>query len=429
MSELLENLSLEDLVTPTVEQESTTFSLPDLDLSLDKDLDFDMTDFPADLSSDIPDIGFSTPSVDLSVSSDSDLNFDSNFNIDPNFDTDLDLSNSGLGFNSFDSNNTNQFAAPPPMMTPMYAPQYPSFGYQPPPGYMLVPVIYGQQPMMPIMPMMQPPMQMPIQTPSFSFAPTPDAPVFPSFDDLSSFDNFSSFDDLSSSFDEPEPMSAVSAPTSTPTPTPSRTSRRIAGQKTTYKDPSTPTVPTKRQKASRPKPERPTFELAAPISVLTDGSDIPIKDMLAFVNRSAAVRRDEAAKAGKVSRSLNSFVCYRAGYADRIKQWAGKDNHQNVSIIAGSSWKIEPDNIRSFYINCAEIDKFHHIEAFPDYKYAPTKKPARSDSPDIDDDDEPTPRPNKRRHITPLFSDDEDDHIFVSSAAPTPSKYNLRRRH
>lgn len=406
MSELLENFSLEDLISPTAEQDSSTVSLPDLDLDLDMDLDFDVSDFPTDLPTDITaGIDLSTPSVDFSVSSDSDFN---------NFDSDTDLFNSGLGSNSFVSNNTNQFAAPS-MMMPMYPPQYPSFAYQPPPGYMLVPVpapvFYGQQP---VMPMMQPPMQMPIQNPSFSFTPT-DAPAFPIFDDLPN-----SFDEP-----EPEPMSVVS----TPTPTPARTSRRIAGKKITYKDPSTPNTPVKRRKVTRTKPERPPFEIAAPISVLTDDSDVPIKDMLAVATRSATVRRDEAATAGKISRSLNSFVCYRNAYAARIKQWASKDSHQDVSIIAGASWKIEPQSVREFYTNCAEIDRANHTEAFPDYKYAPTKKPARSDFPATDDDDEPTPRPNKRRHLTPLFSDDEDDHIFVSSAAPTPSKYNLRRRH
>ena len=418
MSELLENFSLEDLIIPTVEQDSMapaveqdslTVSL--LDHELDMDLDFDISDLSADISSDIPTDGtdFSTPSVDLSLPSDSDFDFNFNFN------SDTGLFTSGLDFNSFGSTNTDQFAAPPMMMPmPTYAPQFPSFGYQAPPGYMLVPapVFYGQQPMMP---MMQPPIPMPMDS-SFSFTPALDAPAFPGFDDLSTFDGFSSFDNLPS-FDEPEPMSAVSSLT----PTPSRTSRRNAGKKTTYKDPPTPTVPTKRQKTIRPKPEKPALE--APISVLTEGSNIPIKDMLAVATRSADVRRAEAAKAGKVSRSLNSFVCYRAAYADRIKQWTSKDSHQDVSVIAGASWKIESQIVRKFYINCAEVDRNNHVATFPDYKYAPTKKPA----PETDDDDEPTPRPNKRRHLTPLFSDDEDNHIFVTSAAPTP-KYNLRRR-
>lgn len=395
MSELPENFtfeSFEDLMTSIAEQSSTTESIPDLDM----DLDFDISDFPADLS-DIPTggINFSTPSIDLSVSSDSDFK---------NFNSDTGLFDSGLGFNSFGSSNMNQFAQPPmpQQYMPMYAPQYPypPFGYQPPPGFMLVPapVFYGQQP---TVPMMQPAMQMPIQNPSFSFAPATDAPSLPSLDDFS--------------FDEPEPMSAVSAPT------PIRKSRRTAGKKSTYKDHSTPVA--KCQKAPRSKSERPAFELNAPLSALTDGSDIPLKDMLAVATRSVAVRHAEAQKAGKTLRSLNSFVCYRSAYAERIKNWAAKDCYQNVSIIAGASWKLEPESVKEFYVNCAGVDKVNHLKAFPDYKYNP-KQPSLSASPDTDDD-EPTPRPQKRRQLTPTISD---DYMFDASPAPTLSKYNLRRR-
>ncbi|KAG9718828.1 hypothetical protein KCU73_g14973, partial [Aureobasidium melanogenum] len=49
MSDLLENFSIEDLLTPTAEQSSSTISLPDLDLS-NTDYDFEFSDLP-----DIPD--------------------------------------------------------------------------------------------------------------------------------------------------------------------------------------------------------------------------------------------------------------------------------------------------------------------------------------------------------------------------------------
>jgi hypothetical protein len=380
MSELLENFSIEDLMTPTA----------DLDMSLDLDMDF-----PVDLS-DIPTggIDFSTPSVDLSVSTDSDFSFNS----------DSGLFNSDLGFNSFGS--FDQFAQPPMMpqqFMPVFAPQipYPSFGYQAPPGFMLVPapapVFYGQQPMM------QLPMQMPMQNPSFSFTPAVDAPVFPDFDEPA----FPDFDELSfKSFDEPEPMSAISA--STPV-NKSRRSRRTA------RNSPSPATPAKRQRSSRPKA---TYELAAPISVLTAESDIPLKDMLAFANRSVTVRQAEAKKSGKVPRPSNSFVCYRSAYADRVMKWASKNNHQNVSVITGSSWQIEDETVRRFYMNCADIDKANHLKAFPGWKYNPKKRTASPES----DDDEPTPRPNKKRYLTPH------EDVEMVSPAPTPGKYNLRRR-
>jgi hypothetical protein len=393
MSELLENFSIEDLMTPTAEQGSSTVGLSGLDMSLDLDMDF-----PVDLS-DIPTggIDFSTPSVDFSVSTDSDFSFNS----------DSGLFNSDLGFNSFGS--FDQFAQPPMMpqqFMPLYAPQipYPSFGYQAPPGFMLVPapapVFYGQQPMM------QLPMQMPMQNPSFSFTPS-DAPVFPSFDESS----IPSFNDVFPSFNEPEPMSAISAPSPTDQ---SRRSRRTARKETS------PATPAKRQKSSRSKAaDKITYELAAPISVLIAESDVPLKDMLAFANRSVAIRQAEANKSGKIKipRPSNSFVMYRSAYADRVMKWASKNNHQNVSVITGSSWQIESETVRRFYMNCADIDKANHLKAFPGWKYNP-KRPVIPES----DDDEPTPRPNKKRYLTPQ------EDIEMVSPVPTPGKYNHRRR-
>jgi hypothetical protein len=388
MSELLENFSIEDLMTPTAEQGSSTVSLSDLDMSLDPN----MSDFPVDLS-DIPTGGvdFSTPSVDLSVPTDSDFSFNS----------DSGLFNSDLGFDSFGS--FDQFAQPPMMsqqFMPVFAPQipYPSFGYQAPPGFMLVPapsVFYGQQPMM------QLPMQMPMQNPSFSFT-APEAPIYPNLEESV----FPSIDEFSfPSFDESEPMPAISA--STPV-NKSRRSRRTA------RNSPSPATPAKRQRSSRPKA---TYELAAPISVLTAESDIPLKDMLAFADRSVTVRQAEAKKFGKIPRPSNSFVCYRSAYADRVMKWASKNNHQNVSVITGSSWQIESETVRRFYMNCADIDKANHLKAFPGWKYTP-KRPAPPES----DDDEPTPRPSKKRYLTPH------EDVEMVSPAPTPGKYNLRRR-
>ncbi|KAH0278100.1 hypothetical protein KCU91_g2709, partial [Aureobasidium melanogenum] len=395
MSELLENFSIEDLLTPNAEQSSSTISLPDLDIP-NTDFDFEFSDLP-----DIPD-DLSIPSIDTSVSS----YFDSSFNSDTGL-----FNNSGSSFNSFASSNIGRL--PSQQFMPMYPPQYSipttAFGYQPPPGFMLVPApnFYAQQP---IMPMVQPPFQMPMQNPGFTFAPAPDAPTFPSFDL------------------EPELMSGVSVST------PVRRCRRTAGKKTSYDDspcPSpTPVTSVKRQKVSRPKKtEKPAFELAAPMSALTAASDLPFRNMLAFASRSTAVRLGEAKKAGKILRPLNSFVCYRSAYTDRIKQWASADCSQAVSRIAGASWKLEPDDVRNFYLQCAELDKANHLKAFPSYKYDPKKKPAsektsrsaRSPSPD-ESDDEPTPKPNKLRKLAPRNSKTDAD-----DASP-PSKYNLRRR-
>ncbi|KAI4850456.1 hypothetical protein E4T44_02739 [Aureobasidium sp. EXF-8845] len=405
MSELLENFSIEDLMTPTIEQGSTV-CLSDLDMSLDRDLnlDLDMSDFPVDLS-DISTDGFdiSTPSVDFSTT-DSDISFDSNSG----------SFNSDLCFKSF--GYSDQFAQPsmmPQQFMPMYTPQYPYPSFGCPPGYMLVPapVFYGQQP---LVPMMQPPMQMPVQNSSFSFTPASDAPVYPSFsldfDEAELMSAISSVEEvpvISSESDVPAiiPVSDVSAST------PVKKSRKTR---------ETAAAPVKRPKVARSKAtEKPAYELAAPMSVLTADSDIPLRDMLAFANRSVAVRHAEAKKkSGKIPRPCNSFVCYRSAYADRVIQWSSNNSHQNVSRIAGSSWRIESEDIRRFYMNVAELDRFNHLTAFPGWVYNPHKKPSRSTrtaSPESDDDDEPTPRPSKKRHLTPL---DEDDGMFLLLSLP-----------
>jgi hypothetical protein len=414
MSELLENFSIEDLMTSTVEQ-SSIVCLSDLDLSLDRDLDLDldMSDFPADLFDISTDsFDFSTPSVELSFT-DSDLDFNPGSG----------SLNSDLGLNSFGS--SDQFAQPsviPQQFMPMYAPQYPYSSFGCPPGFMLVPappVFYGQQP---IMPMMQPSMQMPVQNPSFSFTLTSGTPVYPSFsfdlDEAELMSAISSVDGvpaISSACDVPAIIPVSDVPASTPV-------------KKSRKTRETAAAPVKRQKVARSKTaEKSVYELAAPMSVLTADSDIPLRDMLAFANRSVAIRHAEVKKkSGRIPRPCNSFVCYRSAYADRVMQWGSNNSHQNVSTVAGSSWRIESEDVRRFYMNVAEIDIVNHLTAFPGWVYNPQKKPSRSTrtaSPESDDDDEPTPRPNKKRHLTPL---DEDDDMF--SPTPTPSKYNLRHR-
>ena len=214
MSELLENFNPELLMTPIAEQGSRTesqtelpipsdgldFDFSDMDLSDIPELDFDV---PTTIS-DIPTGGFDFAPCEFPASSQSDLN-------------PLGYTNSGFPINPFDGSNFGQYGPPPVMpqqYMPMYAPQYqyayPHFGYQPPPGYMLVPT-YGQ----PMLPMMQAPMSMPMQAPGFSFTPAPQAPMFPTpiADDVD--------------------MSDVSS-------TPLRRSGRKAGKKTTYSAPATP---------------------------------------------------------------------------------------------------------------------------------------------------------------------------------------------
>lgn len=135
----------------------------------------------------------------------------------------------------------------------------------------------------------------------------------------------------------------------------------------------------------------------APISLLTDGMSAPIQDAMAVATRSPTTRRAEATRKGKTIRPMNSFMLYRKAYSDRIKQWSGDDSNQNVSRVAGASWKLESKVNRDYYQMCADIDFANHQKTFPDYKFAPrkTKKTVNYDE-DSDSESDHAPRRSRR---------------------------------
>jgi len=102
--------------------------------------------------------------------------------------------------------------------------------------------------------------------------------------------------------------------------------------------------------------------------------DVPIRDMQAWVNRSAEERRKEAAKRnGYITRPMNSFMLYRSAYAERTKAWCAENNHQVVSSVSGESWPLEPPEVREFYNELAKIERINHQNAHPHYKFSPSK--------------------------------------------------------
>ncbi|KAH9843404.1 HMG (high mobility group) box [Teratosphaeria destructans] len=127
-----------------------------------------------------------------------------------------------------------------------------------------------------------------------------------------------------------------------------------------------------------------------PLSVLTKDSEVPLKDMDAWVNRSAEVRRQEVEKRnGYVTRPMNSFMLYRSAFAERTKHWCLQNNHQVVSSVAGESWPLEPQEVRDQYNDWAKLERANHAAAHPEYKFSPSKSA------------------NKRRKGE--FSDEEDE--------------------
>ncbi|KAM3415281.1 hypothetical protein BST61_g8811 [Cercospora zeina] len=132
-------------------------------------------------------------------------------------------------------------------------------------------------------------------------------------------------------------------------------------------------APRKREKKSKlDRSKMP--KLTAPLSILTKDMDVPLKDTEAFVNRSVAERMKEVSDHnGYIKRPQNSFILYRSAYADRCKKWCELNNHQIVSSVAGESWPMESEEVRNQFDEWAKIERQHHQEAHPKYKFSPSK--------------------------------------------------------
>lgn len=142
---------------------------------------------------------------------------------------------------------------------------------------------------------------------------------------------------------------------------------------TTNRGSSSPTPGRKRSKKSKVDKST-TPKLTAPLSILTKDSEVPCKDIDAWVNRSAETRHKEQEKRkGYITRPMNSFMLYRSAYADRTKAWCEKNNHQVVSSVAGESWPMEPEEVRNQFNEWAKIERANHQAAHPDYKFSPSK--------------------------------------------------------
>jgi HMG (high mobility group) box len=174
-------------------------------------------------------------------------------------------------------------------------------------------------------------------------------------------------------------------PSSTPTPMSqhnenirrTRSGRPIS---TVYRADS-PHASTARSSSPKRKPRKVAKEkanipkLTAPLSVLTkDMTNVPVRDMEAWVQRSLEDRQKEAEKRkGYITRPMNSFMLYRSAYAERTKAWCSQNNHQVVSSVSGASWPLEPPEVREFYNNLAKIERHNHQLAHPNYKFSPAK--------------------------------------------------------
>ncbi len=125
-------------------------------------------------------------------------------------------------------------------------------------------------------------------------------------------------------------------------------------------------------KGSAPK----TVKLEGPLSILTDGMTIPVRDMEEWVNRPTEVREKEVEKRnGYVTRPMNSFMLYRSAYAERTKMWCAQNNHQVVSSVSGESWPMEPPEVREQYNKLPQPNEQIMPRLIPATSSRPAKAP------------------------------------------------------
>lgn len=132
-----------------------------------------------------------------------------------------------------------------------------------------------------------------------------------------------------------------------------------------------------RSPSTSPEPPTPRVKLQKPLSFLTkEMTHIPLIDIEAYVNRPISERQAEAEKnkhPGKVKRPMNSFMLYRKAYQHRAKEYGFMTNHQVVSQLCGDSWPLEPEEVKEQFAEWARIEREHHEEAHPGYKYTPAR--------------------------------------------------------
>lgn len=224
--------------------------------------------------------------------------------------------------------------------------------------------------------------------------PTQSTERFPTFEDNASglgiYDGFDGAysNDHSYAHDPPTPRSNTASEgvrTRSGRSTRTRTDSPFSTSKSRVSKSPAPRKKEKKSKLDKSKMPK----LTAPLSILTKDMDVPLKDTAAFVNRSVEERMKEVSDHnGYIKRPQNSFILYRSAYADRCKKWCELNNHQIVSSVAGESWPMEPDEVRNQFDEWAKLERQHHQEAHPKYKFSPSKSSNKRRKGEATDDEE-----------------------------------------
>ncbi|KAL2756141.1 hypothetical protein ACRALDRAFT_2042337 [Sodiomyces alcalophilus JCM 7366] len=162
--------------------------------------------------------------------------------------------------------------------------------------------------------------------------------------------------------------------------------------------------PVPRKKKEKSKSAKKVDDIQKPLSELAEEHpEVLVLDIEAYVHRTAEerVREVEVSKTpGKIKRPMNAFMLYRKAYQNLAKSLCTQNNHQVVSQVCGSGWPLEPEHVREQFSEWAKIERMHHQEAHPGYKFTPSKPKSkaqedanlRSEEGDLDDFDWATGR-------------------------------------
>lgn len=106
-------------------------------------------------------------------------------------------------------------------------------------------------------------------------------------------------------------------------------------------------------------------------------------------------------------------MLYRSAYTERTRVLEQNSNHQDISSIAGASWKIETPEVRAQYEEWARLERANHQKAFPDYKFQPQSQAVKErkrkqmndgSSEDATDEDDPLYCQHRGKSSTPAGS-------------------------
>jgi hypothetical protein len=98
-----------------------------------------------------------------------------------------------------------------------------------------------------------------------------------------------------------------------------------------------------------------------------EGPD-PIADITIWATRSAERRRAEVPVLGKAKRPANAYILYRKAYSATARMLLGSDLSE-IGPAFGQSWSMESKVVQAKFFSLADMNKFLHNQAFPDYIY------------------------------------------------------------